>query len=83
MDYRCYACLAKAFVRLVEKHNLSENSREDLVKEFFLFMANTPRDFTAPEVARINKVKENEIEEKLKAIRMTIQKSFVIRYNTK
>lgn len=61
MDYRCYACLAKAFVRLVEKHNLSENSREDLVKEFFQFMASTPRNFTAPEVARINQHKMCEI----------------------
>jgi uncharacterized protein with ATP-grasp and redox domains len=61
MDYRCYSCLAKAFVKLVEKHNLSEDSREDLVKEFFQFMAATPKEFSAPEVARINQHKMCEI----------------------
>lgn len=53
------------------------------LNERVIFQQSVLLGSTIPEVARINKAKENEIEEKLKAIRMTIQKSFVIRYNTK
>lgn len=61
MDYRCYSCLAKSFVKLLEEHKLPKDKREEAIKAFFSFIASSPKELTAPEVARINQYKIKEI----------------------
>lgn len=54
MDYRCYSCLAKAYTKLLEEHNLTEEERERHTKAFLSFMANSENGLIAPEIARRN-----------------------------
>jgi uncharacterized protein with ATP-grasp and redox domains len=54
MDYRCYSCLAKAYTKLLEEHNLSADERERQTKAFLSFMANAENGLIAPEIARRN-----------------------------
>jgi uncharacterized protein with ATP-grasp and redox domains len=61
MDYRCYYCLSKSLLKLLEEHNVAKERKEELTKEFFSFIASAPKDFTAPEVARMNQHKIKEI----------------------
>ncbi len=54
MDYRCYSCLAKAYTKLLEEHNLTADERERHTKAFLSFMASAENGLIAPEVARKN-----------------------------
>jgi len=61
MDYRCYPCLAKAFTKLIEEHNISEDKSENLTREFFAHISSAPNGLIAPEVARMSQYKIKEI----------------------
>jgi len=61
MDYRCYACLTKAFTKLLEEHEQNNEKREDLTREFLAFLSSAPQGLIAPEVARMNQYKIKEI----------------------
>jgi len=61
MDYRCYPCLAKAFTKLIEEHNISEDKSENLTREFFAHISSAPDGLIAPEVARMSQYKIKEI----------------------
>lgn len=54
MDYRCYSCLAKAYTKLLEEHNLTAEERERHTKAFLSFMAKSENGLIAPEIARKN-----------------------------
>lgn len=61
MDYRCYPCLAKAFTKLIEEHNISKDKGENLTREFFSHISSAPEGLIAPEVARMSQHKIKEI----------------------
>lgn len=61
MDYRCYSCLAKAYTKLLEEHDLTSAEKERQTKAFLSFMANAEDGLIAPEVARKNQHQINDM----------------------
>ncbi|MCT4599765.1 MAG: ARMT1-like domain-containing protein [Marinifilaceae bacterium] len=84
MDYRCYACLTKSFVKLLEEHEKDLSKREDMIKDFLGFLASAPEGLIAPEVARMNQYKMKEIlnvQDPYKNIKYISNKNLLDRYS--
>lgn len=83
MDYRCYACLTKAFTSLLEEHEHNEEKREKQTREFLSFLSSAPAGLIAPEVARLNQYKMKEIlgiEDPYKEIKFLSNKYLLDKY---
>jgi damage-control phosphatase, subfamily I len=51
-DYRCFYCFARAFEKLLEKENMSVESKNNFTRELAELYAKTKDNFSAPEFSR-------------------------------